>query len=1256
MASRKPNFLEHDAEKFLGPGPVRAAELVAIIHAVNPTGLNLPPGIMRRRYELKSKLQSRLIIDFFSELTIEVVPKEPGVIGLRYRPQDRDACHAVVAELSEEARSKVQFHLDTAEGGPTPTATRAATGPGSSRHRTGLLAEGRKALTDFDYYNAKLCFEEALGASEDDDAAAIALLEVLVDKLALWDEALALEERLTPEQLTPPVRTLLAVAAAFEGNAPACLRLAKGLDTPRVAEAVCSLATQALKRSDFPEAQRFLSEARLITGSAIYVVAVEAELSRLKTAQREPAERELESLLASGEEARAEEKARALIERWPESSVARRVVREAEERRRTATLSSMGEQAQAAFDAGDDSTALALWGEALQLGATGLEKKLAAASARLHARERAKRIADVVSCLGEGLGTSSLGRYLDLDISEREEVRKLTGEEALEWLEEMGASGSREWKLDAAAVMTLKEVKAKPHSATDAVVLLRPIETRVRRLEAGRALLAAAEVELRESALSEARAHLQSARAALTEGRWRAAIELVEGLQASAGKDISEEARRIVAEALGKLETESRRERFENLVQHGNHLEALHILRAAEADEAEDKSAWAKRRETVSRALRDQLQVEVFKSPNGLSAGDALAGAGLIEVSYGLDDKGEYAYLATGLGRHLFVRKLSIREQCIVEMVALTMPLDADYPDVRVEGETLWLNTAGMALELAIKDWVVLRYHAFKVAEGEVVEMGGVTPGGRFLWLDVRSRESGEEVLHVTDLEKSSPPKVMPKEGLTLEVLATSRGPRMWISGFKRGGRIFGLGGATELTLPVGLQEVAIGPGGSGFFGVALPEDRFEEPIEENSAKGAAENEDDGEDEKEGLKVLLVREGGNESQLIEELQDAFVDGLLQVATALDAGVSFVVYASDEDCWLVAYSAEGNSLKRRWRVRCPEKGLLLQDIDARRVVLVTPHNNGLRCVPLTAEEPNLHELVGQPKETHVPRLLHDGPSCSTGYDSALAKATEVMHKSSGPSRRKVLERTLAEYQDKPEGLSYLAKDLRRWGMPAEAAEVTSVTTTRFPTHAWVKFDAAEAAVEKGDWSLALEALDAVSEQDLSLKKRVHGSHLGGLALFHLNRLEEAREAFAVAATQEGTGCHVSGWPEWLDALLGKSSQSTARRLLEIVRKADVALASGQTNVALELLDVPLVWGCLDVQLAARLATAALAEPTGPRTKLMLAALVRQRDSRRTVTLPFGNLAWTKEQIDAVEERARTWLELAGKGFRSDSDHQ
>ena len=88
---------------------VDAPGLIQLIHEVNPSGRELLPAEEQRRYRLKSQLQSLLIRRFREHLNVERLDAI-DVVGLRYRPHDRDACHAVVSELDEDARTSLCRH------------------------------------------------------------------------------------------------------------------------------------------------------------------------------------------------------------------------------------------------------------------------------------------------------------------------------------------------------------------------------------------------------------------------------------------------------------------------------------------------------------------------------------------------------------------------------------------------------------------------------------------------------------------------------------------------------------------------------------------------------------------------------------------------------------------------------------------------------------------------------------------------------------------------------------------------------------------------------------------------------------------------------------------------------------------------------------------------------------------------------------------------------------------------------------------
>src|SRR6185437_11194752 len=87
--------------------------LVSLIHDVNPSGRDhLPAAEIARRYTVKARLQSLLVRRFAAEIDVDPVPGEPRLASLRHRGSGVDACHAVIAELDDDARSWVQRALD----------------------------------------------------------------------------------------------------------------------------------------------------------------------------------------------------------------------------------------------------------------------------------------------------------------------------------------------------------------------------------------------------------------------------------------------------------------------------------------------------------------------------------------------------------------------------------------------------------------------------------------------------------------------------------------------------------------------------------------------------------------------------------------------------------------------------------------------------------------------------------------------------------------------------------------------------------------------------------------------------------------------------------------------------------------------------------------------------------------------------------------------------------------------------------------
>ena len=194
-----------------------AGTLLDLIAKVNPTGLTLPKRETEERYGRKSALQSLLIQLCSDDLAVEPVQDQDSIVSLFHRGLSRPACHAIIEELDEEARSWVRMQLDlrqwsdeeednrtekhaldrsgpkqrkqTGESRPEPPGPDPEGGPAE------LVRRGLTALKEYDYDKARTCLEAAFRKTDGDSGAAMGLLTLLVDHLGAFDEALTLAPR-----------------------------------------------------------------------------------------------------------------------------------------------------------------------------------------------------------------------------------------------------------------------------------------------------------------------------------------------------------------------------------------------------------------------------------------------------------------------------------------------------------------------------------------------------------------------------------------------------------------------------------------------------------------------------------------------------------------------------------------------------------------------------------------------------------------------------------------------------------------------------------------------------------------------------------------------------------------------------------------------------------------------------------------------------------------------------------------------------
>lgn len=1154
-----------DVERALEQQHIRPEALIEAIHAVNPTGLQLAKGELSRRYALKSRLQSRLLREHFDDLELEA-GDEPGVIGLTWRPQARDACHAVVQDLDVDVRARVQLHLDTHEPAEAPRPAARAKTRTAERQAAAQTAldEGRRALEEYDFELARTKFEAALGG---DDAAATALLELLVDQLAAWEDAVALEARLDETELTPRVRALLACANAELGRTAECERLSAGLDDPRVIAAWLSLAKRAITEARHDDARALLSRARETAGATPELVALEAELARRRADERKPAEDRLAALL-DARSPEAEEEARALLARWPDSAMARRALHQLEAARDAQVAAELVARGQESFDAGDFSRAIDHWAAAQAMGAAGIEAKLEDAARRERDRASLERVGAVVALLRSGTTNQALRAWLALPQKERAAVQAEVRLDVLDWLDELRRDAGPE-QADVDAVLALEQARA---GATSAEHVAETHAQRLSRLGAGRELLERVDDARERARRQEDESKLRAVRAAIAEERWKDAHLLGTQLL-HAEHSLREAARALVDAAVAGRERETRLQSFASALERADLVEALRLVREASRDEGDDRTAWdAQRRALAGRVDREWNVIRSEVEEHAPEFGESIRE----DAPPGIDPGGQMFYWATAVERHLFLRKTDLRRGRVVATIAMCTPEPMSFPTVRVEGEAVFVAGDAGLLTLSTH-FEVLEFFPATCAEHEVLEDILLCPGAHYLWEIVRTAGHGSERARIVDLVRRRVVREFEIEGITIGQVWHEGEPEVTISGFQRPGRRYSASGGVAGEFPIGTNSLAPLPG--GFVGAEV-NDETPARLDFIGLDGACTELDPPSDETR---------------------------LIRLAASIPERLVFALRLADNGGSLSAWtnaSARGRP-ERVWQVATPRGVALAHDTASTRVFLIRSSEHGPQGVELGHTPPALEHggLLGE-----LPRVRNEWWCRKSGEkDRTLL---ETLRKTQSDDEQ--LQWVSANYDaiaSAPEHVAELAHDAGIYSLNAAREELLSRGLSSHPACAALVTERAGAIV-RTDPARALAVLERAERGTVH---DVHLDHLRAISLTLLGRGAEARPLFERVAAEDGP-CRAEGWREWLDAIDGRGEPgqraTVVRELLDEARRHEQA---GELTRALETLDVTAIWGDMEEQLAARLASLVLdgAKVSPFRRRLILAALLDQR---------------------------------------------
>lgn len=1258
--------------------------LIDLIHEVNPTGRGRGADEVAARYALKSRLQSLLLSTYGAEIELTTDAKEPGVVAIRHRYVRHDACHAVIAELSDDARSWVQRELDLADDAPEASRVTKKPSPGGAplpaKARDSdplgleaLLLAGKRAEAEYDYEEAERCYARAVRDFGGELSAALAFLELSVDTLGTDVQALALESRLPAKTVAhASVAALLAIAAARTGEEELALYHVERATDGRAAEALALLARRAVSERDDERATAHLRAAQERDPACSELLPIGEAIAKLRAELRAPDEATLAVLLAEGRDREALLHAEGILRRYPESDSARRGVRTIEERFRGDEGHRLLGVAKEALVAGEDAVALEHLHRALgcPLQSSARAEAMVLVE-RLTERQREKadqeRVDHVGSLLATGDRTRALIAYAELPGELRPRVRGRLELALLTWIDHVPAArpGGR-IRLAVEAVLALERAEAlAARDPLAAAALLVGHERLLEDVPVAVAIIERARIAALEARQTKARTTLNEAKAALFEGKVGHARELFDRIDRRDLVDDGPERALELEGQIGMAEAYIRLvQRFETFRATGAFALARSVAAAIQAGVSGEESAhWMAASEAIAEHVERTFAPMIEEQDGGAELLQDLNfdHAGHEEVAC-IDESGQTLTLASFQRAWLFLRIYDVPTARVVRTVraALDQPLFDSVCAVQPNSVVV-LGCSGF-LEFALPSFELMRRFSHDWRQpfgGDLLRHPMIAPNASMLWAAIENKGTWAKAIDIGGERRG---KAIPGIRMRPYFVTGAKVPRVmtvkrWTTdddSIMNEATFHEMGGASvgRVELRPEPCAVAVHPSGVGFIVVAR-------------TFGVGE-----------IKAFLV-----------ELSERYVVVSSRLIANADAGFFFpaaVIPAGDDDMAFVHFrnhDGEGEILALRsaghdgerprpatevYRVKVPLRTTVVHDSSARRAFAVVDGAGSIEVKRLNGEPP----MLGDTGPIYTALTPYSGVlHCARGdeNDDPSRELYWQLRKVTRKEWPALMADVGVKWGKNPNTLLTFAYAAVDTGWLEQAQTIIAEGHARFPND-W-RYERAhfEVLAARRSFSALRDALDRAGPEGFAGNTVQHFHHLHGVAAGALGDLDAARHHLAKAkAFSYGPCSHsLQGLQTSVDALSEPVTDEdlaldrpVARQHVAILQAADERLARGDAEGALAILERPLVWDLRDCQALARVAEAHLALcPTtrGGRFRKALAlaafanSLIDNRLGQRSEMLAPGR-RYEEERLIAIKDRAIEWIEVDHPGPR------
>ncbi|MGD8444052.1 MAG: hypothetical protein PVH37_08110 [Desulfobacterales bacterium] len=1280
-----------------GRASATARELIRLIHRINPTKAGVEPQKAAHRYRLKARLQSLLIRRFGEGLIVEQPDvNQPQLIGIRLRNFDEDACHALIHELDEDARSWAQRQIDESQldhsqdsfgAGVSPKvdspAPSSQNGPMEAEQSADeLLQLGRKALEEFDYERSKELYCRALQRSEGDLQPAQALLEILIEHLAADEEALALSESFSASTLKDKeVRIRLATAYARLDRIESALATIQRIVEPEAALVYYLAAKHFIARHDEDQALNQVASLKAC-GSLELVLEteqLEKEIRALQAKRLEPLEAQMLRSQQAGKVEKASELAHQLLSLMPENKAARKILRDIEKKKRQNQIEILLQRAGEARDRRDFEQEADFLARILTMGKkTPRLKRLLAEAQQQALQQRQKAEADeLVSYWSAGVREKALLGYTQLGASQRERIRARIHNFHFKWMETaLAASGTNKPLKLVRAVLALGQCTEALDAGEDprqVIDQLRLCRKTLQCLPQAQEILIQAETRIRNLEEKEKQKLLAEAEAFVDAGDFSMAGELIEKMK-------------------GFNLDETDRKRLEPLKRHFFHFQKIQRLgrRYRESVSREDEFTSRRLAGRLARLLEDgsarRWADKVTRHTSAIRTKWCLSTAELsgLPGCYGalglntysgdtsclLLPGGRQLLIATAHDRWVFLRTYDLSNRRFNRGYLLQAPRALEFAKASIDGDTVWINDLkGQVFQVGLNPFDVLFWHDFgALIAGEAeYEDAIMCPQSRILWLKKSGpTENRDDVFEIVHIDRARSIRRIRSSGFP---------DRIYVGGKYQTVLQDLLGGSVRICTDDGkvletfkletigtFHHAAVHPNGTEY--IFLPFDDT----------GAMERLINSDSQMKGDLMLVLEVKPDPEKKYKPIKITNSDGEADhgIATSLDHGIVFAHFFQDSGNRfgrrLTAWKPTTNGLEMIFSRQAPENLMLACDETFRQVAAVAFSPFELEACLLDERPPEFSaSLEDLPPALHTPPF--EGPwlcSSPTGKINATSMAfmLQLQNADFRETRRMMREMKKNAPADH---VAALVGALERILRLEEAGKLKRFMREKYPDHYLVRIELADEALQKSDWPGVIDLLQGLTRESLDDGSARHLCHLLGMAYFSIGEVQKALGAWKEGLAYENGRCELEPYINYAEIALRSpksrkksKTESAASKVLSIFEQVDQHLADRQWEPAIAAVESFYPLTNADRQMLARLAHAYLQLdfiPGEMRWVCKVLALANFLDCfkvafKKDPVLPPSIEKWPESRLAEVARCAEHWFAMRARYTRQE----